>query len=296
MEPDKVVVVVLKGGIGNQLFQYAAAVTAAGRIGASVVVRRPATDGFALDELLGTELPQASRHALRRIALESSSQGLSRQIQLIRRRTLSSLDKVLYVRQTSQGAHLPMPELTLAMNGRGVYMDGYFQNPTWFDASLQDVATQLGTQLSKAAGPEFGRDATVISFRRGDYVRLGWELPISYYHKALDSLPPLSGPIWVIGDDQLVTDLIRTWLDHRGAKTHNLPDLGVDRSLRDLALLMAADRVVMSNSSYCWWGVNAVDPLSNRSDRTIIAPAAWVPVPGSTALVRSQWNAISSPP
>jgi hypothetical protein len=291
--PNRVVVVVLKGGLGNQLFQYAAGTTAAQQLNAVLTVDGTGAGAALLDNALGIEVVQATPETLRRLAIGAPGHSTTRVMQRIHRRTLHATGKVRYERQNHRDAHAPMPELEPRGNIVGLHLDGYFQHPTWFSASLTGIAARLGNRLKKVASHELGRGATVISFRRGDYVPLGWDLPLGYYERALQMVPPTDGPVWVVGDDQMVIELIRDWLDGRGWTTSAPPDLGADPLVRDMALLGAAERVVMSNSTYCWWGVNAGDPDSTRSERTIITPASWLPLSGSATLVRPHWNAIA---
>ena len=44
--------------------------------------------------------------------------------------------------------------------------------------------------------------------------------------------------------------------------------------ITDLAVLAGAGSVIMSNSSFCWWGVTAGDSEA-RPDRTVFVPTPW---------------------
>lgn len=292
MSRAPLVVVVLDGGVGNQLFQYAAGLSIARELGATLAVRGLGSNGIRLDEFLGGGVQLATPEMIQQLALAAPLPLVSRALQHARRRWSTSRGQIQYVRQGHQEAYAPKPPGIVTEATTTVLLDGYFQHPSWFSSSLSDIAHELKRRLDEGSVAESGRGATVISFRRGDYVRLDWALPMSYYDAALRSLEPLDGPVWVIGDDSVLIGLVGDWLRRFGMEVSPLPDLGVPPLWRDLILLSTAQRVVMSNSTYCWWGVTAGDASSTGRERTIVAPAYWLPMKGSEALIRPTWRVV----
>jgi hypothetical protein len=139
------------------------------------------------------------------------------------------------------------------------------------------------------AGIENG---AVISLRRGDYVRLGWDLPLEYYDSALRLLEPGNIPIWIIGDDALVIELVSEKWRRQGLNVLALPDLGISNTRRDLALLVRAKNVIMSNSTFCWWGVVTGNLHRRETSRRIISPNRWLPLPGADSLINPSWESV----
>jgi hypothetical protein len=296
MDQQPNVVVVLKGGIGNQLFQYAAGLGAARHMGAHLFVHQLDANSVRLGEMLEIDLAAASSDMLNHVGAITRRPAIRRTAQRMRRKVLLARGNVVHLSQPWEAAHSPMPRDLLRPGLESLYLDGYFQHPSWYNSSLAALAGILGQRLTHIVSPDVGTNATVVAFRRGDYVRMNWDLPLSFYEGALANASLPDGPIWVVGDDQLVTGLCAPWFERRGMRLSPAPALGGGRFLRDLALLAAADHVVMANSTYCWWGVNAGDPDVSRSDRTIVAPAPWTPLKGSNALIRPTWLTAETEP
>jgi hypothetical protein len=285
------VIVRLMGGLGNQLFQYAAGVAAAERLGGVPSFVGSDGDLRTLSEMLSVELRPATLKHRRQVGLER----LSVQRRLVRRvqRRLSLGTRPVIIRQpagpSAWHSATDWSKEVIGPRTSTVYLDGYFQHPSWSYATKDDVAKRLRRHLlaQPAAGAVAG--STVVSFRRGDYVRVGWDLPLSYYAAALDRLPRNDLPVWVVGDDSLVSHLIVGWLGDRGFAASSADELPGSPMDRDMCMLADAEQVVMSNSTFCWWGVTAGGSSAARS---ITAPNPWVPLPGSSALLDPSWIAI----
>jgi hypothetical protein len=67
---------------------------------------------------------------------------------------------------------------------------------------------------------------------------------------------------------------------------------------RDLALLATAEQVVMSNSTFCWWGV--VAGQTPGRERVVIAPRPWLMGAGldgkadEDSLLRPEWLTVDA--
>ena len=285
------VVTNLHAGLGNNLFQYTAGLSVVQHLDARLSFRhdRPTPSSARLVELLGVDLELATPPLLRRFGFAPPTASPIRAAQRVRRRIDRSLGRIQVVRP--KGAFEPWNANQIRPDAEATLLRGYFQHPSWFEPSLIVTADRLAQRFSRITDPALGTDATVISFRRGDYVRFGWDLTLDYYATAIDRIGRVDGPIWVLGDDQVFVELVKLWLLDKGMVAAKLPDLGVDEVTRDLALLAFADRVIMSNSTFCWWGVVAGNPDGRRDDRTVIAPAQWLPQ-GGNALIRPEWQTI----
>lgn len=106
-------------------------------------------------------------------------------------------------------------------------------------------------------------DYTIVSFRRGDYLRSGTELPLS----SLTSNQRASsqrGPPIIVSDDDLVSKFSEFWFTEGDFEVFPQIHFGDRGWIRGLALLSRATQVVMANSTFYWWGSNAralVQPL-----------------------------------
>jgi hypothetical protein len=271
---ERHVLVELGGGLGNQLFQYAAGVSMAAELDGHLWLRRQNVSwGLALDEFMSLD------HLCPPSSVETSFDDV-RPDQLL-------------IRETAWG-YRPRTFATIPTSVRLLRLDGNFQHPTWFERGLPRVIDELRCRLEDSVAPE-DKGQAVISFRRGDYVQLGWALPASYYESAAASLRESSTNACVIGDDPFFVELAIPWLRGLGVDAQSAPTMP-DKVSRDLALLAFARIVVMSNSTFCWWGVMAGDMAAQ--DRMVIAPRPWLAAVSAVAnttedpLLRPNWHIV----
>lgn len=306
------VLVSLRGGVGNQLFQYAAGLQVATELDATLYVHPVPGSGIGLLDVL----PEGT---VRRAGPEQwrpyhvSPVPLPLQQRLLDRAARSMpwyRRRVAHVRQIfGTGQHASTPR-TAGIDAKHCYMSGWFIHRSWYGVTAPLVAEQLRAALEDHPAFDLARGGTVISFRRGDYVRLGWDLDLSYYEAALSQLGPGAGPLWIVGDDALFLQLARSWFAAHGHEVQTVPEFGGSRALVDLAVIAGASTVVMSNSTFCWWGVTAGAahrrtgntgqrmPHTGHADprQLVFIPEPWLPTstPGDEpgGLRHPDWRAL----
>lgn len=258
-------------GLGNQLFQYAAAHELALRLGS--VVRADLTwfdephrspRHFALPEL-GLPLTVTTakeRHApFRRVAWFAWP-----------RRQWTHLRQV--------GDAVPLSAFRAATSP--VFIEGYWQSAEFFPAFKPTLARQL-LACAPRAGHERWLEAVrapgtvALHVRRGDYLSAASDPPhyrvlgADYYRSALDHLRR-SGPVdrvVVFSDDPI-------WCETQLAL--GVPTLVVNRdspdrsAVDDLLCLAHAHTLVTANSTFSWW---AAWIATQRGPARVVAPATW---------------------
>jgi hypothetical protein len=271
---ERHVLVELGGGLGNQLFQYAAGVSIAAELRGHLWLRRQKVSwGVALDEFMRLD------HLLPPSSVETSFDDV-RPDQLL-------------IRETAWG-YRPRTFTTIPTSVRLLRLEGNFQHPTWFERGLPRVIDELRCRLEDSVAAE-DKGQAVISIRRGDYVQLGWALPPSYYESAAALMRESSTTACVISDDPFFAELAIPWFRGLGVDARCAPTMP-DEVSRDLALMAFARTVVMSNSTFCWWGVMAGDIAGQ--DRTVIAPRPWLAAVSADAntmgdpLLRPNWHIV----
>ena len=293
------VVVRLMGGLGNQLFQFAAGCAVARERGRELFVYEDTNADFS--RFIQGGLHPATKRMVDRLVLNycERSSVMRRGLWELRAHVFKADPRYFTFRQEDSFGGRDDERLFRHKGLLG--MTGYFQNPEWYEPVLDEVLQILRSAVASVVRPqertfrdELG-DYTALSFRRGDYLRLGWELPIDYYEAALEALPKSEGPLVLLSDDGLVADFAAQWAQAKGFDV--IPDsvLGKRSRQRDLALLADASQVVMSNSTFCWWGTVLGDDSVERNDHTrfVVAPRAWIPEYGlSPRLLRPQWLAL----
>jgi hypothetical protein len=272
------VVVRLVGGLGNQLFQYAAARAIAARNNAELKF-----------DLSWFQTASARTYALRPFAIKA------RQLQVDPLKQVSKPLSLYYrishrlVRQKSlkkyglpffaeQHFHFDPKFLSVCAP---VYLDGYFQSERYFSdcANLIRDELKITTIPSKKAQEILemigSLEAVCVHVRRGDYIAnatthaFHGTCSLGYYREGF--LAAANGmknptafvfsddPIWV--KENLKLDVPCVLVDIHGP----------EQAHEDLRLMAACRNFVIANSSFSWWAAW----LGNHSNKRVIAPKHW---------------------
>lgn len=272
------VIVRLAGGLGNQLFQYAAARRLAHVRGAELCLDASRLDhpGFRTPRryelgALNVAARLAEAEDLARVRPEPQG-PLAR----LRARLVPHGEGLRRVR----AAHFHFEPGVLDLPD-GVCLDGYWQSERYF-ADIADLIRGEATPKAPLAGPNAalakeieGCEAVSVHVRRGDYLldpAVRAVHPVctpEYYSAASAHVAKRTGaPVFfVFGDDA-------DWL--RGAVTlpgrtvivnHN----GPENAAEDLRLMALCRHHVTANSTFSWWGA-WLDP---RPGKVVVAPERW---------------------
>lgn len=277
------IVVRLMGGLGNQMFQYAAARRLALRHDTEL-----ALDTEYFDRIPLGDTPR--RFELGHLRIQARFASTVEIAELSGRCSNSWLKINLYLRRmfcpvrfqprliNEQPGRFCSEVLTLPDN---VYLSGYWQSECYFSDQAETIRRELMVNL-----PATDRNLTLaeqitqvesvaVHFRRGDYVSnaktaaFHGVLPEAYYHQAIDEIcQRIDNPhLFVFSDDpewarrSLSFPLPTTIVDH------NPPNLGYE----DLRLMSLCRHAIIANSSFSWWGGWLID----NPAKIIVAPLRW---------------------
>ena len=276
------VTVEINGGLGNQLFQYAAARALALSRGAQLIL-----DAHFFDQ---------GRHRqfeLSQFPIQGTVIGHYQAPRLLRGpvslvRTLRKARLRKY-----QEPHFHFDPSFEQVKGP-VYLKGYFQSPRYFERAEATIHKEL--QPPEATDAESLELADLLSqsnsaslhIRRGDYVnnpaaaRLFHSCSLDYYRRALEQLPG-SGPVVIFSDDI-------EWVGENfpaGARFRLAGTRGPRTGLADLWLMSKAEHHVIANSTFSWWGAW----LGSSASGLTIAPRQWFRDPNWDCkdLIPSDW-------
>jgi hypothetical protein len=290
------VTVKLLGGLGNQMFQYAAARALADRTGSEMLL----------------DVGDFATYTLRRYELDTL-------------RVRARVQPPASVAQTAAAAPGPLARRAKALvqrffpawpQGVPVYreraftfdpgllqqrppvlLEGYWQSEKYF----LDAAAAIRRDFTAAAEPDEanramlqrmqGTVAVSLHVRRGDYVTNptaaayhGTCSP-GYYRQAVDHIAQRCGPLtlFVFSDDQ---DWVRANMPFAQPTVHvdcNPPDRGV----WDMHLMKHCRHHVLANSSFSWWGAW----LNPSPDKMVVAPRRWFTDPAidTSDLIPATW-------
>lgn len=283
------VIVRLEGGLGNQLFQYAAARSLALATGRDLLLD---TSAYRADRLRSYQLDRFAIAArpLRRSDIPFFRLRRSRLGAILPRRARMEIVREAFP------ARVPIwPEAPV--EGAGTpYLIGYWQSERYFAA----IADTIRREVRVNAAPE-GRnarvldeiaagDAVAIHVRRGDYVSNPAATAyhglcgLEYYEAAIRRLAgSVPRPHCFVFSDDL--DWVRTNLDTGHPTTfvgHN-----TDTPWEDLRLMAACRHFIVANSSFSWWGAW----LGEWPGKQVIAPARWFRADhgGEGEIVPAEW-------
>ena len=197
---------------------------------------------------------------------------------------------------TPENPFAPAPENLAALDHRRLLVHGYFQHPSWFEPTLSEVTGRIWSTIGPRVAHLVNLNATMISVRLGDYLRYGWELTAPYYERAIAALGDVDGPIWITSDDPTgALRLLAPILDRYGLCASPLPEVDTTDSMRDFGLLCVARNVIMSNSTFCWWGTVTGQLHGGQAPKRIICPTPWLPATDkSVALIRADWITVEA--
>jgi Glycosyl transferase family 11 len=296
----------LKGRLGNQMFQYAAARTLAEQIGCALLLagntlgRRYGIAGhwLRLDEapaLRGIQQNGVLRAAFVRGPRFWQGRAVELALPWLKGTLFS---RTFSPRRRAVAASQSFEEFdeTIFSQKSGTWLSGWFQSENYFTANAERVrrwfepSRRCSQRADELLGqwPNSPENMAAIHIRRGDYANIedglgqadqGWLLPMSYYREALDRIPG-DVPLALFSDDP-------DWAAHEFAGRH--PWISRDNSaVLDMFLIARCRWNIIANSSFSWWAAW----LNTQTDKVVIAPkyhlgwrlGSWLPggiaVPG----------------
>jgi glycosyl transferase family 11 len=282
-----VITVSLMGGLGNQMFQYAAGKALAERHGVSLALdisgfRNSTHRSFLLDRL---SIPEADRALAAEVSAEKPVNHFARSLWKLRiDRVLESAGLPKLVRSANQyrEPHFHYdPEFETL--GSETSLFGYFQSERYFSSIAQPLrdwfspreplgnkAAELFTQIER------NELSVSLHVRRGDYLdpataKFHGVLGESYYRQAIDWIEAALGKkvvFFAFSDDPVLAERVLNFVP-KCRLNHVRGDPG--RPWEDLVLMARCRHHVMANSSFSWWGAW----LNPSPDKVVVAPRAW---------------------
>jgi hypothetical protein len=263
------------GGLGNQMFQYAAGKRLALNLG---VEMRLDTDWFDRSDSRSYELgvfqvpeKKARRSDIRRLRYGNKSWWKLLTSKARQEAKESSTSHIKQKQFHFDAGILNLPD--------DVYLHGYWQSEKYFKDIESEIREQFtfhnpGNYAAEMAERIRSCNSVSIHIRRGDYIEgdsaANFEnLPLEYYRQALDYLESSLGllDLFIFSDDL-------TWV--RENKLFDREVTFVEASggpspVDDMWLMTLCRHNIIANSSFSWWG----GWLNKNDDKIVIAPSVW---------------------
>ena len=287
----KKIIVLLKGGLGNQLFTYASARAIALRNDAELVL--DSVSGFKNDTLYGRTFALDDFNVSGRLAsyLERKEPfGRARRSLSRRLSAHKPLSSRHFIQQV--GVDFDPDLLCLKLQERATYFDGFGQSELYFD-DVQDVIFNDFSMRCRYAIDDIELSKKIAKNKSSVGIHYRWfddkngssNISLDYYTKAINkvALTVKSPTFYVFSDNQLRTkEKIRPLL-----KRYNYVfienDLSTNKASRDFWLMRQCSHFIIGNSTFAWWAA-WLGEYRDRSATIVIAPALSIdPSISSTA-------------
>jgi hypothetical protein len=289
-------IVELRGRLGNQLFEFAAAYALSQRLGCELLFssRRLWNAPLALPGLIGGLYREATLGQLLRVGrFDYPIPGMLHVDAAwgVAARTWSRITGHDLIVESDREVVDPR-----VLRARPPFvLRGYFESERCFGdrASEVDDAIRL-PPLAGVLPRELPRPIVGVSFRRGDFNVHGATLPLEYYESALSSLCDRvrPGTIMVFGDDPVFNELAQPWL--RRFVPVVIGQRTPDDPLVTLAEFAACDHNVIANSTFSWWGAWLGERRApSATERLVLAPSDWRRGRPTPDLIPDRWTAVS---
>jgi len=282
-----VMIVRLTGGLGNQLFQFAAAKVLQNKFGGNVVIddsyyaNQPKKDTLRNLEIFQFNV-EYTRKSNRREQTNIRNAVLIHKV-LTR---IPVLNQPSLIYKASRLINIYSEELFLnnVVPKENDCLIGHFQNYNFLKdqlVSIQDEFSLAPEVKEQMLGLDAYRyitehDNTIaIHIRRGDYVSnknasaFHGLCGIDYYKKALEFFAvKISEPNYVFFSDDIewVKEAF-SWVPNAYYVEHNVPTF----SAVDMFLMSLCKHNIIANSTYSWWGAF----LNRNSEKIVICPQQW---------------------
>jgi hypothetical protein len=254
--------IVITSRLGNQLFQYAFGYAVARKLKTGLYVNdKEGQHGYFLKKYFILQ----KRKIIRDIVLALSFKWLKK------------TNKIQLVRQ----AGWDDPDSVISKISDFTEYRGYFQSLEYFSAYEKDIQ-QLFTikdrfvnDFNKKYRALFEQRKTiVVHLRRTDYIRYGRDilggknmcLPDNYVICCLSKIENLGDYNLIFISDDI------DYAIHTFSGLFPAARFEHDAEITDLQFLMHADILVLSNSTFAWWGAF----LNRKKEKIVYAPEHWV--------------------
>ena len=276
------IIIKIKGGLGNQLFQYAVGRALALHhrlplkldltIFKTYKLHRYLLDQFAIQADIATEdeiIKLKGRNNVLFSALRKA--GLVKRKSYLKEKRSSYFDASVF-------------------KNDDVYLDGYWQNELYFSDIREELLRDL---ISISSMSDLGvvymegikkSNSVSLHVRRGNYLNLKNfnVLDINYYMKAVEYMRKnVEKPTFYIFSDDL------EWCKNSLGFLDNCIFVDSTKTeIDDLKLMSFCKHNIIANSSFSWWGAW----LNQNCKKTVIAPKGWLlNDPGSSKVILSDW-------
>ena len=254
------VTVYLQGGMGNQMFKYAAGRAASLRLNTDLKLN---TDNY--------------RHGC--LGISWKPYCLDQWEGVTAERVFTNTGSEVCEGELAHGVSREPQAKMLAGVSDDCWLRGCWESERYFSDIAATIRQDFTPKSVTPEGEELAKhidsepNSAFISIRRGDYIQIGVCLPLDYYLRGAEYVAQqVEDPHffifsndgeWVRQNLRLPRMTVARVHDSRGPE-------GTGHEAEDLWLMSRCRHAVVANSTFSWWGAW----LNPDRNRTVVAPAA----------------------
>lgn len=290
MSKNRFDVLVLRGGLGNQLFQIAFAHEIHIRYGRNFVFRWfKEDDVMHLFSVMDYQLNR-SHHVLdfldgeMRKSVPLFVRGVSRAFHLLFAAFLRY--RILNIRE--------LTDPKIFKTTKRLVLDGFYQERDLSQEGQGFVISEILKKIEQTCNT-LEPTKCALHLRYGDYIPIGWKLAISYYVRCLDSIDPAI-PITVIAETNNDIDSFIHQMRALGFSNRDfLPKYDSD-VMSDLQTLVTSEILVTANSTFSYWAGIVGDQYAElrKKRRQVFTPQIWLPGNEVNSISPDHWTRITN--
>ncbi|HWA35375.1 MAG TPA: alpha-1,2-fucosyltransferase [Cyclobacteriaceae bacterium] len=265
------IIVRLRGGLGNQLFQYAAA--------------RALADHHRTE--LKLDLYTYTRHQYRKFELTRFNITATEATRSEVHQFTGSNPVTRYVNKRENYFRCPkvfaQPHYHFYDDFFSLpdelYLSGYWQSERYFHPASSAIKSQftlrtpLDDRNASLQKKMLSENSVAVHVRRGDYTASGYNsffglIPMSYYVNAIEKMrTDVVDPVFYIFSDD------PSWCRQNFSKLNaTIVDFNPgDNAFKDMVLMSSCANNIIANSTFSWWGAW----LNSNPQKKVIAPRTW---------------------
>lgn len=266
---NKIIELMLSGGLGNQMFEYACARSQQLDYGGEIVIN--------------TSLYESDRYgrqfSLERLNISQSIKVINKKRPIVR--LLGGLgDKfpiVVYDFCSLFGYYIWRKRYfhSINCNNNKNVLYGYFQTHQFFEKHDETIKRELKIkEKERAINTEvlkeiFNSNSVCVHVRRGDYVAEKLiTCDILYYQRAIEIIQRrITNPKFFVFSDDI------EWVMNNLVIENAVYVDNDNQDYEELQLMYSCKHFIICNSSFSWWA----QYLSESKEKVVVAPSTWVP-------------------
>lgn len=263
----------LKGGLGNQMFQYACGYSLA----------KEYISSNKLDISYYSKIP--SNHTKREFELSqfniSSPIAKELEIEKIKKQKIYNSKLIANITSKIYTIFTGIYPIEKHFGVINLYIDGYFQSEKFFIEYREDILKEFSLKKSLETNEykevvkkiKFSKNTISMHIRRGDYVtdvktaKHHGVLGTEYYQEALEIINIENPVIYIFSDD---IDWVKENFKFLPKNTYFVSKHKFS-SAQEIILMSLCKHNIVANSSFSWWGAW----LNKNEDKIVIAPKRW---------------------